>query len=194
MQSWRSRLTLIAVVLAAMGSIAYPLAVYLGRDQIAPEAFVAVALFLLALRLATLRSAIAARWRPPLLAACGALLFLALADAPLATMAYPILLSLAAVVVFGWSLLRPPSLVEQLANLRHPTLPPAGRAYCRRVTVVWTAWLGVNAAATAALAAWGDLRLWALWTGVIFYLASGLLFAGEYLVRRRVMRWVAGAP
>ena len=177
-----------------MGSIAYPLAVYLGRDRIAPEAFVAVALLLLALRLATLRSATAARWRPPLLATCAVLLFLALADAPLASMAYPILLSLAAVAVFGWSLVRPPSLVEQFARLRHPDLPPAGRAYCRRGTAGWTGWLGGNAAGTAAPAARGDVRLWALWTGVIFYLASGLLLAGEYLIRHWAMHRDAGAP
>jgi uncharacterized membrane protein len=33
-----------------------------------------------------------------------------------------------------------------------------------------------------------DIEVWALYNGVIAYVLMGLLFAGEYLVRRRVRR------
>ncbi len=34
----------------------------------------------------------------------------------------------------------------------------------------------------------GDMRLWTAWNGVIAYLLMGSLMAGEWLVRRRLMK------
>jgi uncharacterized membrane protein len=96
-------------------------------------------------------------------------------------------MSIAIAAVFAMSLAHPPSLIERYARLRHPELPPEGRSYCRAVTMVWTAWLSVNALVALLLAVFGSDAAWALWTGVIAYLVMGFLFAGEFVLRRMVM-------
>lgn len=193
MPSWRVRPGAVLSGAVATASIAYPFAVYFGRDRVEPLIFVAVAFLLVVTRLLTLRGETARRWRVPMLAAAALLLLLALLDLGLAAKAYPVLLSLAAAGLFGWSLLRPPSLVERFARLRRPDLPAAAQRYCRRVTVIWVAWLLLNAAVAAGLALWGSVAWWTLWTGVAFYAVSALLLGGEYLVRRRTQQGGAGA-
>jgi uncharacterized membrane protein len=56
----------------------------------------------------------------------------------------------------------------------------------RRVTVVWFVFLLGNATVSAATAVHGDMALWTLYNGLVAYLLMGLLFAVEFLVRRRV--------
>ncbi len=188
MRSWRARLGGVLSALAVAASVAYPFAVYFADDRIGPLVFVAAAIALIALRLVALRAEEARRWRMPLLVVASLLLLLASIDLDFATRSYPLLLSLAAAGLFGWSLLRPPSLIERLARIRQPDLPPAAQRYCRRVTVIWTCWLVCNAGVAGALAAWGSVAQWALWTGVVFYVVSGALLAGEYAVRHLVRR------
>ena len=50
--------------------------------------------------------------------------------------------------------------------------------------MVWTAWLSLNALVALVLAVFGSDAAWALWTGVIAYLIMGVLFAGEFALRR----------
>ena len=59
-------------------------------------------------------------------------------------------------------------------------------AYTRRVTQVWCVFFAANAVVSAATALWADAAGWALYNGLIAYVAMGLLMAGEWLVRRRV--------
>jgi uncharacterized membrane protein len=174
-----------AILLVA--SLAYPAAVYFGRSAIPPLTFVAVALLLIALRTVSLDAAAAREQRAPLLVAAVALVILAALDPLVAAKAYPVLMSAAVAAVFGLSLVHPPSLIERFARLRHPALPPEGRDYCQAVTMVWTAWLSVNALVALLLAVFGSDEAWALWTGVIAYLIMGFLFAGEFVVRRMVV-------
>ena len=74
-----------------------------------------------------------------------ALLIVLLVAPDKAAKAYPVAISLVAAAVFGGSLITPPSLIEQIARLQEPHLPEGGQAYCRKVTLVWTVWLLLNA-------------------------------------------------
>jgi uncharacterized membrane protein len=171
--------------MVALSGVAYPGLVYTGRASLPPLAFVAAALGIVCLRAAASHDA-ARPWRYPLAVAAVAIATIAIVDQSLAVKAYPCVLSLAAASVFGLSLLCPPSLIERFARLREPELPAEGQAYCRTVTKVWTAWLLANAAIAGWLAAGGSDEAWVLWTGLISYLVSGCLFAGEFAVRRIV--------
>ncbi|PWC35978.1 hypothetical protein [Azospirillum sp. TSO35-2] len=173
------------ITVAATGML-YPLLVYAARETVAPAGFVAVAVGLIGLRLVLSGGAAARVWRVPLLAAAGAMAALLPLDPWLAARAYPVVLSLGFAAAFAVTLRHPPSLIERLARLREPDLPPEGQAYCRTVTWVWAVWLTVNAAVATALAVAGSDAAWALWTGLLSYVAMGVLFAGEWLVRRRV--------
>ena len=175
------RLALLAVV-----SLLYPVVVYSFRATLPPLLFVALALLLVGLRLATLSREAAALWRAPLIGTAIFLGLVATLDGLLAAKLYPVALSLGAALAFGQSLRRPPSLVERIARIRQPDLPPQGQLYCRKVTIVWTVWLTANAAIAALLATSDSDAAWALWTGMISYLVMGVLFGGEMLVRRCV--------
>ncbi len=95
----------------------------------------------------------------------------------------PALVNLGLLIVFGRTLLRPPSFVEVLARLREPELSPAQVAHCRTFTAVWCSFFAANAAMCAALALLGDLWPWTIYTGFVAYLLMGLLFAFEWIVR-----------
>jgi uncharacterized membrane protein len=173
-----------ATTIAAL-SLLYPAIVYGSRAFLPPHAFVALALLLVGLRVATLQSEVARTWRTPLI---GTGLVVggtaAVCDGGLAAKIYPVALSLAAALTFGISLLQPPSLIERFARSREPELSPAGQAYCRAVTIVWTVWLTANGAVAALLAVAGSEGAWALWTGLLAYLVMGGLIGGEIVVRR----------
>ena len=154
-----------------------------------PTALVLTGLGLIGLRMLGLRRMEQANGGIVAFALAGSALLLPMAWTPeLAARAYPIAVSLAVAAVFALSLRFPPSIVERIARLSEPGLPPKGVAYSRRVTAVWVAFLLVNAGISAATVVWGSLAVWTLWNGLLSYVAMGLLFAGEYLVRRRVRR------
>jgi uncharacterized membrane protein len=163
----------------------YPILVYVGLPFLSPSLIVAVALCLLALRaIAARRGAFGDRWLRPLMAAAIALLALAVIDPEAAAKAYPVVVSLAVAFVFGASLIWPPTIIESLARLTEPDLSPAGVAYTRIVTRIWTVFLCGNAAVAAAIGVWGSTAQWALWNGLVSYLLMGSLFIGEFIVRR----------
>ncbi|MBP0597860.1 hypothetical protein J8I26_07095 [Herbaspirillum sp. LeCh32-8] len=101
---------------------------------------------------------------------------------------YPVAISIGMLALFGYSLLNPPSMIERLARLRDPELPPFAIAYTRRVTQVWCVFFAANGAIAFATALWASPAVWSMYTGVISYVAMGVLFAGEYLVRLHVRR------
>ena len=57
--------------------------------------------------------------------------------------------------------------------------------------MVWVAFLLCNALISLATAVWGTRAQWALWNGLLSYLAMGTLFTVEYAVRRVVRRGIA---
>jgi uncharacterized membrane protein len=173
------------ILLAGFG-IVYPAIVFFLRGSLDPLLFIVLALAIVGLRLAWGDFG-AGAWRPALACVAVGLIAVALVDATLAARAYPVLLSLAAAFVFAVTLWRPPSLVERLALASGAVWSPGLQVYCRTVTVIWTLWLCLNGAIAAGLALVADDRAWALWTGLVSYLVSGALFAGEWLMRRRVV-------
>lgn len=101
---------------------------------------------------------------------------------------YPVAVSLIMLLVFGGSLWSAMPLVERLARLRTPHLPDAAIRYTRRVTQIWCVFFILNGGMALFTALHGDMRLWTLWNGMIAYLLMGLLMAGEWLVRRLVIK------
>ena len=176
-----SRLIALGLLLAGL---AYPFAVYLGLEHLSPRLF---ALLLGALWLARMFSGKQTPLSRTLTTA--ALLFcllLGLAGEPALLRWYPVLISLALLGLFAGSLCSGMPIIERLARLSEPELPPAAVRYTRQVTWVWVGYFIVNAAIASGLALWAPLSWWTLYTGLIAYLLMGLLFAGEWLVRQRI--------
>ena len=101
---------------------------------------------------------------------------------------YPVVVNLVMLVVFGCSIWTDMSVVERLARLREPDLPPAGVLYTRRVTQIWCVFFIVNGAIALFTALHGDMQIWTLWNGLLSYFLMGTLMAGEWLIRRRIMK------
>ena len=180
---------LLAAVLLAV-SLAYPVVVYLALGHLSPRW---IALLLVVLALARAWVTRESFW----LAAAALAAVLAGASAlgdqwgPLKL--YPALVNLVMFGLFAMSLWRGPSVVERLARLRETNFPPAAIAYTRRVTQVWCGFFVVNGLIAVATALWASAAIWALYNGLLSYVAMGALMGGEWLVRRRVRARIAAA-
>ena len=168
----------------ALLTLAYPLLVYFGLDSHVEPRWLA----LLLVGMALLRAAFA-RERVWLVAALGAMV-LAVAsfwgNQVMPLKLYPLLVNVVMLCVFSISLVYPPSVIERLARLHEPDLPPTGVAYTRRVTQVWCGFFVVNGSISLATVFWATDAGWALYNGLVSYLLMGLLFAGEWVMRKRM--------
>ncbi|WP_239952493.1 hypothetical protein [Pantoea sp. Z09] len=99
---------------------------------------------------------------------------------------YPVLVNLLLLMLFAGSLRGSMPLVERIARLREPDLSPQGIVYTRRVTQLWSLFFLCNGGVAAATCLAGNLHWWTLWNGGVSYLLTGLLMAGEWLVRQRI--------
>ena len=140
------------VALGAL-TLAYPLLVYLAMGRFEPR-WMALLLF----ALATLRALSA---RQPMwwvaAAAAGVLALLSTVFNQLLPLKlYPALVNVVMLALFGASLRFGPPLVERLARLQDPVLPPYAVAYTRRVTQVWCGFFVLNGALALVIGGEGD--------------------------------------
>lgn len=173
--------------IALLVTLSYPLLVYLAIGRVQPRY---LALLLL--------SAFLLRWResqpasagsissPIIVAATGYFLAAAFVNEAVMLLAYPILVNLTFLGIFAHSLCRPPPIVEKLARLREPDLPPQAVVYTRFVTWVWCGFFLTNGLISAGTVWHGDMAVWSLYNGLISYILMGLLFGVEWLVRKYV--------
>jgi uncharacterized membrane protein len=181
-ESRAGRLPKASRALVVLATLAYPFAVYAGFGRVGPWLLAAGLALLLVLRAWAGRD-------PVWLAAAAGVFALGAASALGGTAVplklYPVLVSATLLLVFGVSLARPPTVIERIARLAQPALPPEGVAYTRRVTIAWCVFFVANGAAALATALWASDELWLAYNGFVAYLLMGLMFAGEWLVRPR---------
>ena len=173
--------TFLAVIL----TLVYPLAIWLAERQVEPRLLAGVLALAALARFSTRQFSEASRWWVGgtlllvLLAIWGNMMF------PLKL--YPVVVNAMLLGVFAYSLIVPPSAVERIARMRDANLPPQAVGYTRRVTQVWCLFFAVNGAIALYTALYASSALWSFYNGFLAYVLIGLLFAGEYCVRRRVM-------
>jgi len=101
---------------------------------------------------------------------------------------YPVIVSISVALYFGFTLVFPPSAIEQIARLIQGNLDDKGIDYTRKVTFVWVIFCMVNAAISCMTILMNNEKWWFLYNGVISYGLMGLLFSGEYLYRKWVLK------
>lgn len=170
-------LTLSTVIM----TLFYPLAIWLAPGRVSPRVLALLLIVAVAMRLLMVKLSKASRWLlvAALLLAASAILNNALLPLKL----YPVLVNMGMLCAFAYSLLAPPSIVERLARLTDPQLPDYAIAYTRRVTQVWCAFFVVNGTLALITACWGSPTVWSIYNGIVAYIAMGILFAGEFMVR-----------
>ena len=178
-------LKIIGQVLLVIVSMAYPLLWYYGREQ---GAFVGLAAAMCGL---WLMRAVWQKTRAQQVVSVLLALFFAgvlVWQQPASMYWYPVVVSLLMLAIFGASLFTQQTVIERLARLQYPDLPPAGVRHTRRVTQIWCVFFIGNASVAALLAVWGHHDWWAIYTGVISYGLMGILFAGEWVYRKWVLK------
>ena len=186
----------IKVVFAAI-LLAYPLLVYFGLNYLDVRV---LALFLIVLAIARvvgiLSAAPSTPMRTQMIFAAFTLVIVAttsfLFESIDALRLYPVFVSGLLLVLFSVSLFYPPTVIEKLARLSEPDLPPEGVAYTRKVTMVWCAFFVLNGAVALYTALESSFEVWTFYNGFLSYILMGGLFSIEYVVRqwakrRRVM-------
>lgn len=98
---------------------------------------------------------------------------------------YPAAMSMGMLLLFGLSLKYPPSMIEVIARLTTPDLSATGIQYTRTVTQVWCLFFIVNGGFATYTALYASRDIWALYNGLIAYIAMAVLFASEWLIRHR---------
>ncbi|WP_233268219.1 hypothetical protein [Pantoea sp. BAV 3049] len=101
---------------------------------------------------------------------------------------YPVVVNGLMLALFGGSLFSAMPLVERLARLREPELPPRGVIWTRRVTQVWCLFFIFNGSIALVTCLINNLLWWTWWNGLVSYLLMGLLMAGEWLLRQRMRK------
>lgn len=179
----------LAAILLPLSSVLYVFGVYFGMEHVPPPIFAVALGAVWLLRAPALLRKPGGAWMVAIaLVYCVALAVTA-ENALLRW--YPTLISALLLAVFGISLIHGPPIVERIARLQEPDLPPAGVRYTRRVTWVWVGFFVFNGVVSAALTLWAPLAWWTLYNGLLAYLIMGVLFVGEWLLRQRLRRTFA---
>ena len=173
----RSALTILAVLITLL----FPLALWLGEGRVAPSMLAVLLLLVGVARLPISGPTAATRYW------AGATILLAIlaiwSDGLLPLRFYPLLVNVALLTVFAYSLFFPPSMIERLARLHEPSFPPAAVGYTRRVTQVWCVFFALNGSVALYTALFASVAQWSFYNGFLAYVLMGILFAGEYCAR-----------
>ncbi len=179
-------------LLSILSWLLYPLLVLFGLRVMEPRYVALLFAALLLLR----RRRQAAQFLTNLprvdLAVLGGLLLLAgttaVTNSELLLRFYPAAVNLGMLLLFGGSLISPPSMIERFARLADPHLPSEAISYTRQVTQIWCAFFIVNGGLAVYTAIHASREEWALYNGCIAYLLMGALLGGEWLYRRFVLK------
>jgi uncharacterized membrane protein len=130
-------------------------------------------------------------WNFLLLFALGALCLIA--NSSIILKFYPLLMNLLFLAAFGVTLFFPPNMIFRFATMQDKSIKGSAgegqiNAYCRKVTLVWCGFFILN----GSIATWtifsGSDVVWSVYNGGISYILTGLLFAGEFIVRKMVQK------
>lgn len=179
------------LVLVVVG-VLYPFIVYFGTDHVSTPVFGLILGALWLVRAPALLRQPGGRWMLGItLVYCAVLAF---GGGEHLLRWYPSLICGLLLAAFGLSLKFGPPIIERIARVTEPDLPPVAVRYTRRVTWVWVAFFALNGTASGLLAEWGPLSWWAFYNGILAYSVMGALFIGEWIFRQRLRRRINKAP
>jgi hypothetical protein len=94
---------------------------------------------------------------------------------------------------FGLTLFQGPPMIYRFAVLQDKSIPnsPGEKRiaeYCRKVTGVWILFFVFNGSMAAFTIFSGSDTLWSVYNGGVSYILIGVLFAGEYIIRKKVQK------
>ena len=178
------------------GTILYPIVIYFSLQTFSPR-LIAVFIGLVAILslLAKSKATYNIRLLVPLAVVTLICLISAISNQPDLMLYLPVLISLNLFITFGYSLLRPPSMIEVFARRMTPmAFKHEQIRYCRQVTLTWVIFFALNGTLSGLTACCTAIETWSLYNGLIAYGAIGLLFATEWIYRHWRFRRYVGLP
>ena len=111
---------------------------------------------------------------------------------------YPLLMNILLLATFAGTLFFPPNMIFRFATMQDKSIrfslgEKQVEAYCRKVTIVWCAFFVLNGSVTAFTVFRGSDALWSVYNGGIAYILMGILFAGEFAVRKIAQKGIPKA-
>lgn len=95
---------------------------------------------------------------------------------------YPVITNSFIFTVFFSSLFCKETVIQKIAKKMDGELTDFSRDYTRKLTYVWCVFLFINLA-ISIITVFQPAKIWILYNGCISYIAIGLLFGAEYIVR-----------
>jgi len=163
----------------------YPFAVYYGLNNFSP-AYLATILFTIVM----VRFFLFSHQRKKMPWLLPATIFGALAlllsvffETTLGFKLYPVAINTAMLVIFSYSYIKPPTVIESLARLTEKNFPDAAIPYTNKVTLIWCLFFFINGSIALYTAIYTTMEIWMIYNGLISYILIGLLMGIEFLVR-----------
>jgi len=183
---------LLLKICIAIVVLLYPLAIYFGLQQFEPK-YLAILLTILVLVRGLFLSSnllkhLKGSWFLLMLAGLTIAALSFIQNSTLGLKLYPIIISSSFLLLFTYSLFKPPTVIERLARLQDPDLPDSGIIYTRKVTIVWCCFFIVNIIIASYTVFYTTIETWTLYNGLISYLLMGSLFLGELLYRKCILK------
>ena len=196
----------IAIAVIALATVMYPIGVYYGLRIFEPKLVGAIFLFVAVARQLVSRpkretstsnasrraGATSFQWVTTAVAVAMAVAVWVSNEAFVLRF-YPVLINATLLAIFARSLALPPTIIERLARLTDPDLPPHAVAYTRKVTVAWCVFFAMNGTAALATTLFASMEIWTLYNGLIAYVLMGAMFVVEYPIRVYVRQKHANA-
>jgi len=176
----------ISVILVLL-TLAYPFAIYFGLSYFEPRYFALFLLIVFAMRFSLSYNLENKKQNTGLLICVTVFaIFAFYQNSTVSLFFYPVIVSGFLLCVFSYSLFTEQTVIERLARLSEPSLPPEGVLYTKTVTKVWCGFFAINGLVALATVYIGDVKIWSLYNGFISYLIMGSIFAIEFIVRQKV--------
>ncbi len=99
---------------------------------------------------------------------------------------YPVIVNIFFLIVFLTSLRGTP-IAESFAIKRGLVLDPSKKIYTRKVTKAWVYFFIFNGM-MSVVSIYSSMSFWTFYNGFLSYILIGMMFVGEYVVRRLVCK------
>jgi acyl-coenzyme A synthetase/AMP-(fatty) acid ligase/uncharacterized membrane protein len=112
-----------------------------------------------------------------------------LSNAVIVLKLYPVFMNLIMLTAFGLTLFSPPVMIFRFATLadrsiRGSLAEKRVERYCRKVTLVWCGFFVANGSAALVTVLRASDLVWSIYNGGVSYILMGILFAGEFIIRK----------
>lgn len=114
------------------------------------------------------------------------IIFTFVTDLKLGLYLYPPLVNLIFFTFFLISLFYPPTVIEKIARRHRSEMPVKAVVYTRKVTQAWCLFFLINGSMSVMSIFYSE-EWWVLYNGFIAYILIGLMLAGEYFIRIKVI-------